>query len=79
MLTNQDSYRLRIDLEDFDGQKRFAEYSYVRVANEADKYRLSVGSYLKGDAGDSLSIQNGMQFSTKGQDNDALASSCTQV
>jgi hypothetical protein len=26
MLTNQDLYQLRIDLEDFDGDKRFAHY-----------------------------------------------------
>ena len=79
MLTNQDSYRLRIDLEDFDRQNRFAEYGSIRVANEVDKYRLSVGSYLTGDAGDSLSNQNGMQFSTKDQDNDAWPNSCAQV
>jgi hypothetical protein len=50
MLTNQDLYQLRIDL------KGFAHYYSVRVANEVDKYRLTIGSYLKGDAGDSLSF-----------------------
>ncbi|CAF5011472.1 unnamed protein product, partial [Rotaria socialis] len=80
ILTNQDSYRLRVDLEDFDAQKRFAEYSAFRVSNEADKYRLILGSYLKGDAGDSLVTQNNMQFSTKDQDNDANSGySCAQV
>ena len=78
LLTNQDSYRLRVDLEDFDGQKRFAEYDNMRVANEADKYRLTLGTYLKGDAGDSLSNHGGMQFSTKDQDNDISSEACAQ-
>ncbi|CAF3297491.1 unnamed protein product [Rotaria socialis] len=79
ILTNQDSYRLRVDLEDFDAQKRFAEYSSFRISNEADKYRLTLGSYLKGDGGDSFSFQNSMQFSTKDQDNDPHPWSCAQV
>ncbi|CAF3211003.1 unnamed protein product [Rotaria socialis] len=78
ILTNQDSYRLRVDLEDFEAQKRFAEYSSFQVSNEADKYRLMFGSYLKGDAGDSLSQHNNMQFSTKDHDNDAVFGSCAQ-
>lgn len=79
MLTNQDLYQLRVDLEDFDHQERFAQYYSVQVANELDKYRLTLGSYIKGDAGDSLSSQNGMQFSTKDRDNDAYSGSCAQV
>ncbi|CAF0996329.1 unnamed protein product [Rotaria magnacalcarata] len=79
ILTNQDSYRLKVDLEDFDGQKRFAEYSSFRISNEADKYRLIVGPYLKGDAGDSLSCHNSRPFSTKDQDNDPDPRSCAQI
>jgi ficolin len=75
ILTNQDLYQLRIDLEDFDGQKRFAQYNTFRISNGLDKYRLTLGSFTKGDAGDSLSYHNGMQFSTKDQDN---AGSCAQ-
>jgi ficolin len=71
-------YQLRIDLEDFHGEKRFAHYYSVRVDNEVDKYRLTIGSYLKGDAGDSLSYHNNMRFSTKDQDNDVNSGSCAQ-
>jgi ficolin len=78
MLTNQDWHQLRVDLEDFDGQKRFAQYDTFQISNELDKYRLTLGKYSKGDAGDSLSIHNGMQFSTKDQDNDNSAISCAQ-
>ena len=79
MLTNQDLYQLRIDLEDFDGEKRFAHYYNFQIANELDKYRLTLGSYLKGDAKDSFTVHNGMQFTTKDQDNDSLSGSCAQV
>ncbi|CAF0981824.1 unnamed protein product [Adineta steineri] len=79
MLTNQDVYQLRVDMEDFDGQKRFAQYHSFRVSNEQDKYRLSLGAYTKGDAGDSLTVHNGMKFSTKDQDNDPDYYSCAQV
>ncbi|CAF1434200.1 unnamed protein product [Didymodactylos carnosus] len=79
MLTNQDSYRLRIDLEDFDRQKRFAVYHSFSVSNELDKYRMSLGMYLNGDAGDSLYIQNDQRFSTKDQDNDSGVRDCAKV
>ncbi|CAF3903284.1 unnamed protein product [Adineta steineri] len=79
MLSNQDLYQLRVDMEDFDGQKRFAQYYSFRVSSEQDKYRLSLGLYTKGDAGDSLTLHNGMQFSTKDQDNDLWSNSCAQT
>lgn len=78
ILTNQNSYQLRVDLEDFDGEKRFAQYDNFRIANEFDKYRLTIGAYLKGDANDSMSGHNGMKFSTKDQDNDIYENSCAQ-
>ncbi|UJR14481.1 hypothetical protein I4U23_001478 [Adineta vaga] len=79
MLTNQDRYQLRVDLEDFDGQKRYAQYYSFRVSNELDKYRLALESFVKGDAGDSLLIHSGKRFSTKDEDNDLHTSSCAQV
>ena len=44
---------LRVDLEDFDGNVSFAEYSIFKVADGSDKYRLLIGGY-KGTAGDSM-------------------------
>jgi len=70
ILTNQDSYNLRFDLEDAEGLRRFAEYSEFRVDDESENYRMRVESFLKGDAGDSFSGQSGMQFTTKDQDHD---------
>ena len=79
LLTNQDEYELRVDLEDFDEQQRFAHYYSFRIATELDKYRLTLGKYIDGDAGDSLSTHDGRLFSTKDQDNDASSfQSCAQ-
>ncbi|KAK3740415.1 hypothetical protein QZH41_009480 [Actinostola sp. cb2023] len=68
-LTSQGSYRLRVDLEDFEGNTRYAEYDSFYVADEADNYRLTVGKY-SGDAKDALAYHNNMKFSTKDRDND---------
>ncbi|XP_028391595.1 ficolin-2-like [Dendronephthya gigantea] len=68
-LTKSGQNVLRVDLMDFNGTKRYAEYGTFSVANESDKYRLNIGSY-SGDAGDSLADHNHMQFSTRDSDND---------
>ena len=36
---------LRVDLEDFENETRYANYSTFSVANETDKYRLTVRGY----------------------------------
>src|SRR6218665_2325433 len=49
-LTMNKRYMLRIELEDFVGQKRYAMYSTFTVRPSTDKYRLIVGGY-SGNAG----------------------------
>lgn len=44
---------MRVDLEDFEGNVRYAEYTTFKVADEGDKYRLLIGGY-SGTAGDSM-------------------------
>lgn len=68
-LTSDDNNMLRVDLEDFDGDSRYAEYNMFGVTSESDKYRLNIGSY-SGTAGNSLAYQNGQRFTTQDQDND---------
>ena len=36
---------LRIDLEDFSNETRYAIYDYVAVSSESNKYKLSLGTY----------------------------------
>ena len=52
-LTATDDVILRVDLEDFDGNKTYAEYTTFTVEDEADKYRLLIGGY-SGTAGESM-------------------------
>ena len=55
-LTAAGNVTLRVDLEDFEGNFAYAEYTTFKVADEADKYRLLIGGY-SGTAGDSMAHQ----------------------
>ena len=44
-LTVSSSNKLRVDLERFNGETGFAEYSFFSVADETANYSLSLGSY----------------------------------
>ena len=44
-LTAVHDVTLRVDLEDFDGDIRYAEYTTFKVADEADKYRPLIGGH----------------------------------
>ena len=57
-LTAADDVILRVDLEDFDGNTTYAEYTTFKVANEADKYRILFDGY-RGTAGDSMQVSSG--------------------
>ena len=71
-------YELRVDLEDFDGEKRHAVYSGFQIAHEEDDYRLSVVNYT-GDAGDNLQEHNGRRFSTRDKDHDHSSGNCART
>ncbi|KAL9983038.1 hypothetical protein ACROYT_G005162 [Oculina patagonica] len=74
-LTNSDTNKLRVDLDDWEGETKYAEYDSFSISDEASKYELSLGSY-SGSAGDSLSYHNGKSFTTKDQDNDSKDRNC---
>ena len=44
-LTSDNNSMLRVDLEDFEGNTRYAEYNMFGVMSENDKYKLILGSY----------------------------------
>ncbi|XP_019646376.1 PREDICTED: fibrinogen-like protein 1 [Branchiostoma belcheri] len=77
LLTTQKDYRLRIDMMDWDMRTRYAEYNTFRVSGESDQYRLTVSGY-SGDAGASMTDNNGQRFSTVDRDNDACPCHCSQ-
>ena len=74
-LTQAADTTLGVDLVDFEGEKRHANYSTFQVLDSSRKYQLNVGGY-SGDTGDNLSYHSGMNFSTKDQDNDAWGNNC---
>ncbi|XP_066279362.1 angiopoietin-related protein 7-like isoform X1 [Branchiostoma lanceolatum] len=91
IITSQKTYRLRIELEDWDGVRKYAEYSFMSVDSEIENYRLKLGAYT-GNAGDSMSATNtthgwdifkrnlnNMTFSTKDRDNDNSLDSCARL
>ena len=63
---------LRVDLEDFEGNTRYAQYGTFSVGDENQGYQLTVGQY-SGNAGDSLGLHNGFKFSTKDSENSHCA------
>ena len=70
------STALRVDLEDFNGNKRYAKYSTFQVKDYSRKYQLNTTGYT-GNAGDSLAqYHSGMDFSTYDQDNDKWPYNC---
>ena len=69
---------LRVDLADFQGNYKYAQYSFFSVSNRHTNYTLNIAGYT-GTAGDSfisLHSINGMQFSTKDRDNDQNGGNC---
>ena len=44
-LTSDNNSMLRVDMEDFEGESGYAEYSLFGVRSEHDKYQLILGSY----------------------------------
>ncbi|XP_059178648.1 fibrinogen C domain-containing protein 1-like [Physella acuta] len=61
-LMTQHKYELRIDMM-YKNKPYYAKYGTFSIANEADRFRLTISDYY-GTAGNSLSAQNNMQFAT---------------
>ncbi|CAD7013498.1 unnamed protein product [Ceratitis capitata] len=82
MLTNNEDYALRVELEDFEGNKRYAQYSHFKIHSEADYYKLEIDGY-EGNAGDSLNDpwygSNNSPFSTYNRDNDRSSLNCASM
>ncbi|XP_035684717.1 uncharacterized protein LOC118421508 [Branchiostoma floridae] len=84
-LTTQKDYALRVDLQASDNTTAFALYNSFSVADEDDKYRLSIGGYsVTSTAGDAMTAQevghnlNNLQFSTYDSDNDIWDGNCAE-
>ncbi|KAJ1189164.1 hypothetical protein NDU88_005915 [Pleurodeles waltl] len=78
-LTKAGSMHLRVDLEDFKGNRTFAMYETFRLQSEEEKYQLHLGKFIGGSAGDSLSTHSGKPFSTHDRDNDDMEQNCAKT
>ncbi|RXM92552.1 Ficolin-1 [Acipenser ruthenus] len=76
MLTQNGNEEFRVDLEDFDGKKTHATYKSFKLAGESELYKLHLGAFLGGPAGDSLTFHNDQPFSTFDKDNDNASFNC---
>ncbi|EDO40391.1 predicted protein [Nematostella vectensis] len=80
VLTATHKNTLRVELEDFNGTTAYAEYESFYIGPASDGYRLNIGQYSKGHAGDSMSFHQNMTFSTIDHDSDAMEDeSCAQM
>ncbi|XP_067135616.1 techylectin-5A-like [Centruroides vittatus] len=77
-LTNQDSYSLRIDMKDTEGERKFAQYRKFSIGSESEQYKLYVSDY-SGNSGDSFLGHNGLKFTTKDRDNDYSGYNCANL
>nr|XP_039256652.1 ficolin-1-like [Styela clava] len=70
-IVKRGTHELRIDMEDWEGNKAYAKYGSFYVGDLSSNYRLTLGEY-SGNAGDALgNVQHrNMPFTTKDADHD---------
>ena len=74
LITNGDTtYELRIELQDWDNERRYARYASFRIEDACTEYKLRLGSFTAGDAGNSLTYSNGYRFATPDNDYNGCA------
>ena len=76
-ITTARPYQLRVDLEDWEGNLAYAEYTTFSVASEEDGFRLRVSGY-SGTAGTGMNHNNNWKFSTPDRDQDNWPYNCAQ-
>ncbi|XP_019621184.1 PREDICTED: angiopoietin-related protein 7-like [Branchiostoma belcheri] len=75
LLTSQKNYTLRVDMQGWDGETRYARYTTFRVSGESDQYRLHISGYSGTDGMRDGMLYNNMEmFSTVDRDNDRQSS-----
>ncbi|ESO84853.1 hypothetical protein LOTGIDRAFT_97846, partial [Lottia gigantea] len=70
LLTTQESYTLRVDMETSNTKFYYAMYNEFRIENETEGYSLQYGNMTAGNLGDGLSTAKGRPFSTRDRDRD---------
>ena len=52
LITQSEPHEALFEITDWDGETRYAHYSQFLVAGPEDKYRLTIGGYNGGTAGE---------------------------
>uniref|UniRef100_A0A6J0UVX8 Angiopoietin-4 isoform X1 n=1 Tax=Pogona vitticeps TaxID=103695 RepID=A0A6J0UVX8_9SAUR len=79
LLTSQGAYSLRVELQDWEGNRAFAQYEKFRLGSERQRYRLFLKGYT-GTAGHQSGLPlQGTGFSTRDADNDNCMCRCAQM
>ncbi|CAH1251876.1 FCN1 [Branchiostoma lanceolatum] len=68
LLTSQAEYKLRVDLETFDGKATYAQYRIFSIADEASAYKLTEAAGYSGTAGNAFLRLKGKPFVTRDRD-----------
>ena len=74
-LTGQGGWEMRMDIKLANGTNIFLQYEQFKVASAKDKYKLTVGGF-QGTTTDPMAYHNGMNFTTRDQDNDKWSKNC---
>ncbi|XP_028898582.1 ficolin-1 [Zeugodacus cucurbitae] len=79
-LTASQLHELWIELRDFEGSTKYAKYDSFAIADERQKYGLSILGEYSGTAGDGmLNAHAGSPFSTYDQDNSERSFNCAEA
>uniref|UniRef100_A0AAY4DJV0 Fibrinogen C-terminal domain-containing protein n=1 Tax=Denticeps clupeoides TaxID=299321 RepID=A0AAY4DJV0_9TELE len=76
ILSQRRRNELRVDMEDWQGNRVHAQYASFSLDPESFGYRLDLGGYVGGEAGDAMSSHNGMKFTTYDRDQDVWEKNC---
>ncbi|XP_062865674.1 microfibril-associated glycoprotein 4-like [Trichomycterus rosablanca] len=68
LITWMQKHELRVEMEDFEHARVYAQYSSFYIDSESDRYKLHVSGYVDGGAGDSLSYHSENPFATFDRD-----------
>lgn len=87
-ISRQKSYKLMVELGDWEGRSANAIYDSFKIENEQGFYRLHLGKFVTGAARDGLRFHeniahggsvNGMAFSTRDRDHDKSSRNCAKL
>ncbi|XP_053136837.1 angiopoietin-related protein 7 [Hemicordylus capensis] len=70
---------LRIELEDWNGNIRYAQYNHFTLGDELNSYRLFLANFSGTIPHDSMRYHNNTAFSTKDKDNDKCVDHCADL